>query len=131
MDGTGMKVWFRRPGCNVCSGTVESRKDGKSVIRMDQAEGWPMRKCIVPDKDIYEDKLDLLGANYERYRAKVDSYRAGIRDAESLIRFCYGHDMENDSEASAAARESFRELFGGELDPGAAEQEAVIMDMLG
>lgn len=130
MDGIGMKVWYRRPGHNVCSGTVVSRKDGWNVILEDAAEGWPQMKVTVPDADVYEDKFDLLGANYRFYRARVEGYKERLKDAESLIRFCYGHDMKEDDEAQAAAREVFRELYGGELDPEAAAEEAEIQAMM-
>lgn len=76
----------------------------------------------------HDTRYQLLQAEYAQFRAEVDARAAGIRDMAGLCRFLYG--MSGTCEEKQAARERAKALFGIELDPEAATEEAYIRECL-
>lgn len=76
----------------------------------------------------HDTRYQLLQAEYAQFRAEVDARAAGIRDMAGLCRFLYG--MSGTCEEKQAARERAKALFGIELDPEAAAEEAYIKECL-
>lgn len=127
----GKEVWFRTSRDDVNSGIMKCVKGmGHATIQTESGAS-----VTVHADNIYMTKLDLLGANYKFFTAKVDAYCREINSVEDLVRFCYDHHVSKckdhtDWEARSAARKRAMELMGIEIDPEAVEFEKDLQDDL-
>lgn len=119
----GEEVWFRTPYNNMNSGIVEEYTDnGRARIMVTSVDGRNAGGVAhVRMDDIYMDKADLISANYEEYKSRVEAYEAKMGTLEDLMKFCYGSLAKEPPEARAAMHRRTMELLGIEVDPEGAE----------
>lgn len=138
-DIIGKKIWFRSARCDFNSGIVRSvRGGGHAEIEICTTSDHTQigKITCIHANDIFLGKLDLIGANYERYKARIDEFCRQMPDAESIVRFCYGHNMglcgdSTDWDARAAVRIQAKRIFGIEIDPDAAKAEEELKKLVG
>ncbi len=133
----GKDIWFRCSYCDINQGRVEQvLGTGHVRVNMIGAEGLTGMRRVAHANDIFLTKEDLMGANYERYKLKVESYGKEVTDIVSLVKFCYDHPVSKgsgdnlDMEARQVARMKAMELLGVEIDPEAAKLDAQIKEAL-
>lgn len=124
----GKEVWFRSKKSDFNGGILLGTAGGANV-RVKVTEGGHRGAYAYPHvKNIFLTKEDLISANHEIFLGKVDDYCDFIENEFDLIRFCYNHPVAEcgdatDRAARAAVRKRAKELFGIEIDPGAAKLE--------
>lgn len=128
----GRRIWYRCGYCDVNEGIAESLVGTDHVrVRCVGVEGPLQERRLVGRDDIFLTKEDLLGANYEGWKARLNAYEETIATVEDLVRFCFDHPVGKsgsmDGMARLAARRRAKDLLGIEVDPEAAAEEAVIL----
>lgn len=136
---TGKEIWFRSSRCDVNSGIIKGVKgEAHAQVIITHTDDHRDIGSIthVHANDIYLDKLDLLGANYERWQARISALCSQMPDAESIVKFCYMHNVglcgdQTDWDARSAVRRQAKKLFGIEIDPDTAHMEEALGRELG